>query len=84
MLGVLLLLSTEPLPHDLKVAAAAPAIATTSRQEGGKAKSAVTVFSSREHKPFPHRFLSANSPLYFIGQDKVTGQYLVQGNLGTV
>ncbi len=76
MLGMLFLLPTEPLPHDLKVAAADPAIASTSRQEEGKAKSAVRIFPSRKLKPSPHHFLSANSPLYLIGQDKITGQAL--------
>lgn len=61
MFGMTVLIS-EPLPHDLKVAAAAPTIASISRQEKRKANSAVMIFSLRKPKTSPHHFLSANAP----------------------
>lgn len=67
---------TKPLLHALKMAAAPPAIMSTSRQKEGKAKWAVGIFSSRKHKVSLHRFLSVNFPWYLIGQDKVPGQVL--------
>ena len=71
MFGMTVLIS-EPLPHDLKVAAAAPTIASISRQEKRKANSAVMIFSLRKPKTLHITFSQPMPPLYLIGQDKIT------------
>lgn len=72
MPGIMFPAFSETLPHYLKMAAAAPAITSTSKQEG-QAESVGLAHLYQENISLPHIPHLENVSLYIIGQNEVTG-----------